>query len=202
MPAPAPPGDGAVSCAGRARLGGGPAGRPDRGVPLAPHPRRTQAGSFRDPSGKLAGSFREAGRILSGRFEALRTAKGPSAQAGAPPAMARYLALGGRARRGSRPVTGAANRDGFWRFKRHLGQPSRPAAVRVAVADRGAVLAGLGGGANQRAAFVALAEDEAGVHGFDYGKPGSRPRCSMACCCRARHSPSRKPGCSSTWGQG
>ena len=48
--------------------GGDPADRPDRGVPLAPNPRRILAGSFRDPSGKLAGSFRDDSRTIRGRL--------------------------------------------------------------------------------------------------------------------------------------
>ena len=45
-------------------------------------PGRILPGSWPDPSGKLAGSFGDGSRTIRGRFEGLRAAKGPSAQAG------------------------------------------------------------------------------------------------------------------------
>ena len=89
--------------------------------------------------------------------------------------MARRRALG-VCPEGGLPVTGGANRGGFWRLQRHLrvNQVLRQRCVS-AVADRGTGLAGLGGGDTPRAAFVARAEDEAGVHGFASGKPGLAP---------------------------
>jgi hypothetical protein len=82
--------------------GGDPADRPDRGVPLAPNPRRILAGSFRDPSGILPGSwpdpsgtvrgrFEDDSRTVRGRFEGVWAAKAPSDHAGDPGEGARRL---------------------------------------------------------------------------------------------------------------
>ena len=174
--------------------GGGPAARPDRGVPLAPHPRRILAGSFRDPSGKLAGSLRDDSRA-SGR----RKGRQPKP---APPAMARRRALGERARRGPACDRWRETQRFLAVAKTPPGQPSPPAAVRQRggrsrdrvgrpgwwrYSARRVRRAGGGRGRRPRLCFR-----ETGPRA-----PARRGRVA----CRARPSPSRKPGCSSTWGQ-